>query len=209
MGFPNTSKGSTEEQDGQSNLIQPFDSPVNSPREFIVQTSAERARARAKEPWPSGISPRETLRRKSDHFFDSTSIGTARQLDVGPTIRNDTKRDPWFALMNNRPRANYDIRHRSPTPPSHPAIPTTSLRRCHSCHRAESPRWRNSPDGSQTLCNECGFHYAELTRKLSQDRLQCTRVLRCSKSKKGQGESMDDMAAVSRPCVRRRSKSKI
>lgn len=38
--------------------------------------------------------------------------------------------------------------------------------RCHSCNRAQTPEWRRGPDGTRTLCNACGLHYAKLTRKM-------------------------------------------
>ncbi|KAF4767493.1 hypothetical protein HAV15_009597 [Penicillium sp. str.  len=37
--------------------------------------------------------------------------------------------------------------------------------RCHSCNRSETPEWRRGPDGSRTLCNACGLHYAKLSRR--------------------------------------------
>ena len=33
----------------------------------------------------------------------------------------------------------------------------TARRRCHSCNRGETPRWRRGPDGPRTLCNACGL----------------------------------------------------
>ncbi|CAG8904892.1 unnamed protein product [Penicillium nalgiovense] len=41
----------------------------------------------------------------------------------------------------------------------------TSALRCHSCNRSETPEWRRGPDGSRTLCNACGLHYAKLSRR--------------------------------------------
>ncbi|CAG8901378.1 unnamed protein product [Penicillium egyptiacum] len=40
-----------------------------------------------------------------------------------------------------------------------------SALRCHSCNRSETPEWRRGPDGSRTLCNACGLHYAKLSRR--------------------------------------------
>lgn len=37
--------------------------------------------------------------------------------------------------------------------------------RCHSCNRSETPEWRRGPEGSRTLCNACGLHYAKLSRR--------------------------------------------
>ena len=42
-------------------------------------------------------------------------------------------------------------------------------RYCHSCNRLESSRWRRGPDGAGTLCDECGAHYAKLTRRLDRE----------------------------------------
>jgi hypothetical protein len=39
---------------------------------------------------------------------------------------------------------------------------------CHSSNRAESPEWRRGPDGTRTLCNACGLHYAKTSRKVGQ-----------------------------------------
>ncbi|CAI6241983.1 unnamed protein product [Periconia digitata] len=43
---------------------------------------------------------------------------------------------------------------------------STPPRRCHSCNRTDTRKWRRGPDGEGTLCNTCGLHYLELTRKL-------------------------------------------
>ncbi|CAG8018354.1 unnamed protein product [Penicillium nalgiovense] len=40
-----------------------------------------------------------------------------------------------------------------------------SALRCHSCNRSETPEWCRGPDGSRTLCNACGLHYAEMSRR--------------------------------------------
>jgi hypothetical protein len=40
-----------------------------------------------------------------------------------------------------------------------------SALRCHSCNRSETPEWRRGPDGSRTLCNACGLHFAKLSRR--------------------------------------------
>jgi hypothetical protein len=40
-----------------------------------------------------------------------------------------------------------------------------SALRCHSCSRSETPEWRRGPDGSRTLCNACGLHYAKMSRR--------------------------------------------
>ena len=40
-----------------------------------------------------------------------------------------------------------------------------SALRCHSCNRSETPEWRRGPEGSRTLCNACGLHYAKLSRR--------------------------------------------
>ncbi|KAF7866801.1 hypothetical protein EAF04_005643 [Stromatinia cepivora] len=37
--------------------------------------------------------------------------------------------------------------------------------RCRSCNIPETLEWRTQPDGTRTLCNECGLHYAKLTRE--------------------------------------------
>lgn len=56
------------------------------------------------------------------------------------------------------PTGAFPKRKRSRAPPPPPG-------RCHSCNRAETPIWRQGPDGPRTLCNACGLHYAQLTRK--------------------------------------------
>ncbi|CAG8129972.1 unnamed protein product, partial [Penicillium nalgiovense] len=40
-----------------------------------------------------------------------------------------------------------------------------SALRCHNCNRSETPEWRRGPEGSRTLCNACGLHYAKLSRR--------------------------------------------
>jgi hypothetical protein len=37
-------------------------------------------------------------------------------------------------------------------------------KRCTSCKRTDTPEWRRGPDGTMTLCNACGLHYAKLER---------------------------------------------
>ncbi|KAG9077856.1 hypothetical protein FRC06_008667 [Ceratobasidium sp. 370] len=36
---------------------------------------------------------------------------------------------------------------------------------CHSCETLDTPKWRDGPDGQDTLCNTCGLRYAVLVRR--------------------------------------------
>jgi len=35
---------------------------------------------------------------------------------------------------------------------------------CHACGTTETPEWRRGPDGTKSLCNACGLHYAKIVR---------------------------------------------
>lgn len=36
---------------------------------------------------------------------------------------------------------------------------------CHSCGTTDTVEWRRGPDGSKSLCNACGLHYAKMLKR--------------------------------------------
>ncbi|CAG8098786.1 unnamed protein product [Penicillium nalgiovense] len=79
-----------------------------------------------------------------------------------------TKQSKTHKVSKNK-REWHEVSQTKPFLVSTVSVLLTQLKdnalRCHSCNRSETPEWRRGPDGSRTLCNACGLHYAKLSRR--------------------------------------------
>ncbi|KAL5603957.1 hypothetical protein FOVSG1_006707 [Fusarium oxysporum f. sp. vasinfectum] len=99
----------------------------------------------------------ELIKRSIEHIEDL----------VQTSIQND--RDHEGAKMkveNHAPVSVYSMQPSSGMTGTRKQLACASQTgRCNKCGRTQTPEWRRGPDGSRTLCNACGLHYAKLKRK--------------------------------------------